>query len=141
MSASVIAMPAPRPPLFSHPAGVPLVPDPQLVGAAAYALASLAGEDWTRMSPAKLDEYRMWAVLAATCAKPEGLCLVAYSMGKTTERAFVDMPAVVRRSVVDRIMGALRGAALRVHGVMNPKAHADLLTLIDQDHDTPIGGW
>ena len=113
MSAHVITMPTPRPPLFAHPAGVHLVHDSELVDAAAYALASLAGEDWTRMTTAMLDAYRMWAVLAATCAKPEGLCVAAYSMGKTTEPAFLSMPPVVRRGVVDRLMGALKGAALR----------------------------
>ena len=145
MSATVIPMPVARS-LFSHPAGVNLVPDPELVGAAAYALASLAGVDWTRMTPSQLEEFRMWAILAASCAQPQGLRLAAYSLGKTSEPAFLDMPPVVRRGVVDRLMGALRGAALRVHGVSNPKAHADLLTLMDQDAgvtaaDREKGGW
>lgn len=146
MSATVIPMPVARS-LFSHPAGVNLVPDPELVGAAAYALASLAGEDWTRMTPTTLEEYRMFALLAATCAgSPNGLRLAAYSVGKTSEHGFTDMPPVVRRGVVDRLMGAIRGAALRVHGVSNPQAHADLLTLMDRDTDVRAadiekGGW
>ncbi len=146
MSATVLPMPSPRPPLFSHPAGVNLVPDPELVGAAAFALASLAGVDWNTMTPTQLEEFRMWAIHAATCAHPQGLRLAAYSVGKTSEHGFVDMAPVVRRGVVDRLMGALRGAALRVHGVSNPKAHADLLTLMDQDAgvtaaDIERGGW
>ena len=146
MSATVIPMPTPRP-LFAHPDGVDLVPDPELVGAAAFALASLAGEDWTRMTPARLQTYREFATLAAVCAQsPEGLQLVAYSLGKTAEYGFTDMPTVVRRSRVDALMGAVRGAALRVSGVSNPDAHATLLTLIDQDdvaaeRRREKGGW
>ncbi len=94
-----------------------------------------------------MQSYREFATLAATCAQsPEGLRLVAYSLGKTTEYGFVDMPTVVRRSRVDALMGALRGAALRVAGVSNPDAHAKLITLIDQDDAATTarrerGGW
>ena len=133
MSANVIPMPTPRPPLFAHPAGVDLVPDPELVGAAAYALASLAGEDWNRMTPTRLQEYREWATFAATCAQPEGLRLAAYSMGRMTEFQFIDAPTILRKSMVDRLMGAIRGACLRVSGVCNRDAHAKLLDLIEQD--------
>jgi len=144
MSATILPMRAQKPALVcAHPGGVALVPDPDLLGAAAYAIASLAGEDWNRMTPSKLDEYRAWALLAASCGQSsEGLRMAAYSVGKTSEPAFVDMPAVVRRSYVDRMMGAIRGAALRVHGVCNPQAHADLVALMKQDApDTGKGQW
>lgn len=141
MSANVLPMPAKRS-LFAHPAGVPLVADPVLVDAAAYALASLAGEDWNAMTPVKLADYRAWATLAATCASPEGLRLVAYSVGKTCQQSFTDAAPVVRRGLVDELMGAIRGAASRVSGVSNPDAHAALVALIEQDYASiPTGGW
>lgn len=141
-SDNVLPMPSRRPPLFAHPAGVPLAPDPELVGGAAYALASLAGVDWATMTPTRLEEFRHWACLAATCADTHGLRLVAYSIGKTCDEAFVDMPRAVRRNLADKIMGAVRGAASRCAGVSNPDAHAKLLRLIEQDDaGTPKGGW
>ena len=125
---------ASRPPLLAHPPAVPLVPDPQLVDAAAYAIASLAGVDWNEMTPSRLDEFRALGKLAATCSTPDGLRLVAYSIAKTCDaEVFVAMPVGLRRSLAEKVMAAVRGAALRVHGVSNPGTHAELVALIAQD--------
>lgn len=137
MSATVIPM---RPPvvkpgqsLCAHPDGVTLVPEPELVGAAAYAIATLAGEDWNRMTPSKLQEYREWATLAAMCGKDAGqLRLVGYAMAREDDE-FPNWQPQHRRTVVERLMRGLRAAALRMAGVANPGTQRALVALIEQD--------
>lgn len=139
MSGNVVPFVAPTP-LLRYPEGLPpLDTDTIIIDSAADAVAVLAGLEWDAMTPAKREEARAWATLAATCLHAEGLQLVGYAMHLQTGHQPTDQPAPVRRSHVERLMAALRGAADRLIGAANPGSTANLVALIRQD--TADAGW
>lgn len=150
MSANVIPMPLRSGDAFeqAYPAGVPssLHTSPIVIDSAADAIAVLAGLEWDALTPTRRNELRRWAMLAATCAHPEGLRLVGYAVGKSSEFGFVAAAPVVRRGMVEKFMGAVKGASERIAGTYNPDAHANLVRLMREDipvliQDRKRGGW
>lgn len=132
--ASTIAFPQRR----QFVEGLPpeIAKDETTLDVTALAIANLAGESWTEMSPTRCEEFRAWAMLAAVASHPEGLRLLGYALGRATDSRFSAPSAegrLLRLNTVDRMMAALRGASLRVAGIGHGPTHRELLDVMRQD--------
>lgn len=142
IQANTIAFPARR----AFAAGLPadVTRDETTLDVTALAVANLAGESWAEMNATRQEEFRQWALLAATLSHPDGLRLIGYSMGKTIEPLFESTSEPMRSfrlGRVDALMGALRGAAARLAGVCDADRHGRLLALIRHDASHAARPW
>jgi hypothetical protein len=124
-----------------YPDGLPaaLETDQIIIDSAADAVVVLAGLEWDALAEDQKQQARAWATLAATCMHLDGLQFVAYAMHLQHGHQPTDQPPIVRRSYVEKLMAALRGAADRLIGVSNPSTSRDLARLIRDD--AKGSGW
>jgi hypothetical protein len=130
-----------------HPSGVPgdLSRSTDVISHAAAAIAELAGEDLERITPERLDEFRQWALLAATLAHPDGRMMAAYHVERARlelERrppgAFEVMGRDARLAAAHRILVSIRAAARFIFGVGSPLVHDQVAAQLAADGITPV---
>lgn len=141
MQSNTVLQYQPRLDAMRYPDGLPasLDTDAIIIDSAADAITVLAGLQWDAMSEDQKRHARAWATLAATCLHLDGLQFVAYAMHLQTGHQPTDQPPIVRRSHVERLMSALRGAADRLIGIANPATSRNLALLIETDGQR--AGW
>ena len=139
MSATIHTMPPRVPFAPAHVAGVPAGAraDADSIGAAAFALAHLAGENWDQMTPSRLDEYRRLAVLAVCLASPESVRLACYHIEHVRAcslpgASMANETPQQRLRHVEAIAIGLRMAADALYG-LRPVPHAHAVALMEQD--------
>lgn len=123
-----------------HPHGVPDAVARAVAPAkhAAAAIAALAGEAIETMPPERFDEFRQWALLAATLAHRDGRLLVAYHLERA-RRDLARVPALdqldrdIRLAATHGLAVCLRATARYVAGLGSSVLHHQVVGLMTDD--------